>query len=171
MGHSPRRVYRDLQALRCEAVQVKAEHVKRQMKLIEALADSIWRFEGWIPPGADPKFPLGSRSWRNRNPGNLRPILTPGAPKVPVDDRQYRVFDSLAQGWIALLNDITAKLDGSHGLTDDSTLRNFFDIYAPSEDDNDPNKYARQVAIWLSRDLGTTIAPETTLGQLKQLGA
>ena len=93
-----------------------------------------------------------------------------GVQAVPVDDANYRVFDSLAQGWIALLNDITAKLEGSHGLTDNSTLRNFFDIYAPSNDDNDPNKYARQVAIWLSRDLGSTIAPETTLGQLKQLG-
>ena len=140
------------------------------MKLIEALADSIWRFEGWIPPGMDPKFPYGSRSWRNRNPGNLRPVMSSGVQAVPVDDRNYRVFDSLAQGWIALSNDISAKLEGSHGLTDDSTLRNFFDIYAPSDDDNDPNKYARQVAIWLSRDLGRTIAPETTLGQLKQLG-
>ena len=140
------------------------------MKLLEALADSIWRFEGWIPPGVDPKSPQGSRSWRNRNPGNLRPVTMLGVQAVPVDDANYRVFDSLAQGWIALLNDITAKLEGSHGLTDNSTLRNFFDIYAPSNDDNDPNKYARQVAIWLSRDLGSTIAPETTLGQLKQLG-
>jgi hypothetical protein len=140
------------------------------MKLLEALADSIWRFEGWIPPGVDPKSPQGSRSWRNRNPGNLRPVTMLGVQAVPVDDANYRVFDSLAQGWIALLNDITAKLDGSHGLTDNSTLRNFFDIYAPSNDDNDPNKYARQVAIWLSRDLGAMIAPETTLGQLKQLG-
>ena len=140
------------------------------MKLLEALADSIWRFEGWVPPGVDPKLPDGSRSWRNRNPGNLRPVIASGVQAVPVDDRNYRVFDSLAQGWIALLNDISAKLEGSHGLTDNSTLRNFFDIYAPSNDDNDPNKYARQVAIWLSRDLGSTIAPETTLGQLKQLG-
>ena len=149
------------------------------MKLLEALADSIMRFEGWIPPGMDPRSPQGSRSWRNRNPGNLRPVgqnlprmvgTKPLATEIPVDDANYRVFDSLAQGWIALLNDITAKLDGSHGLTDNSTLRNFFDIYAPSNDDNDPNKYARQVAIWLSRDLGSTIAPETTLGQLKQLG-
>jgi hypothetical protein len=140
------------------------------MKLLEALADSIMRFEGWTPPGMDPRSPQGSRSWRNRNPGNLRPVIASGVQAVPVDDRNYRVFESLAQGWIALLNDISAKLEGSHGLTDNSTLRNFFDIYAPSNDDNDPNKYARQVAIWLSRDLGTTIAPETTLGQLKQLG-
>ena len=140
------------------------------MKLLEALADSIMRFEGWLPPAMDPKSPQGSRSWRNRNPGNLRPVTMLGVQAVSVDDANYRVFDSLAQGWIALLNDISAKLEGSHGLTDNSTLRNFFDIYAPSNDDNDPNKYARQVAIWLSRDLGSTIAPETTLGQLKQLG-
>jgi hypothetical protein len=149
------------------------------MKLLEALADSIWRFEGWIPPGVDPKFPNGSRSWRNRNPGNLRPVRSNLKadsdgnlrPIVPVDQANYRVFNSLEYGWAALLDDITAKLNGSHNLTNESTLRNFFDIYAPSDDDNDPNKYARQVAIWLSRDLNQTIAPETTLGQLKQLGA
>jgi hypothetical protein len=136
------------------------------MNLVEALADSIQRFEGWIPPGMDPRSPAGSRSWRNRNPGNLRPAI----PGPPVDDKNYRVFDSLADGWRALVGDIEAKLAGSHGLTDDSTLRNFFDIYAPSDDDNDPDKYARQVATWLSRDLGKTITPETTLGSLKQIG-
>jgi hypothetical protein len=138
------------------------------MRLIEALADSIWRFEGWIPAGTDARYPKGSRSWRNRNPGNLRPI--PGS-FAPVDDSNYRVFDSLSDGWLALINDITVKLAGSHGLTDDSTLRNFFDIYAPSDDNNDPDKYARQVATWLSRDLGSIVTPETTLGALKQLGS
>ena len=128
------------------------------MTLLEALADSIQRFEGWIPPGMDPKLPFGSTSWRNRNPGNLRPI--PGL-IVATDSRGYRVFPSLADGWTALTNDIKAKFAGSHNLTDDSTLRNFFDIYAPSDDDNDPNKYARQVATWLSRDLAVTIGCES----------
>jgi hypothetical protein len=135
--------------------------------LIEALADSIHRFEGWIPPGADPHFPRGSPAWRNRNPGNLRPV--PGQ-LVPVDAGGYRVFQSMSDGWICLVNDIKAKLGGSHDLTDNSTLRQFFDVYAPSDDDNDPDKYARQVAIWLSRDLAVTIVPETTLGYLKGIG-
>ena len=126
---------------------------------IEALADGIMNFEGWH---------RDSRSWRNRNPGNLRPASIP--PTDPVDDANYRVFESLSDGWLALTYDILKKLLGSHGLTDDSTLRNFFDIYAPSDDDNDPDKYARQVAVWLSRDLGQTITPETTLGSLKQIG-
>lgn len=139
------------------------------MDLVEALADSIQRFEGWIPPGVDPRMPAGSRSWRNRNPGNLRPDPRPRAVAQPVDSANYRIFDTLTLGWDALRSDISAKLNGSHNLTDDSTLRNFFDIYAPSDDDNDPDKYARQVAIWLSRDLGGTIAPETTLGYLKGL--
>ena len=137
------------------------------MTVIEALADSIHRFEGWFPPGVDPRYPRGSVSWRNRNPGNLRPMA---GLIVPVDAGGYRVFPSMADGWLALVNDIKAKLAGSHNLTDDSTLRQFFDVYAPSDDDNDPNKYARQVATWLSRDLAVTIAPETTLGYMKQLG-
>jgi hypothetical protein len=135
--------------------------------LVEALADSIHRFEGWIPPGVNPQFPRGSPAWRNRNPGNLRPI--PGQ-LVAVDAGGYRIFSSMSDGWRELVGDINAKLAGSHGLTDESTLRNFFDIYAPSDDDNDPDKYSRQVATWLSRDLGSTITPETTLGYLKGLG-
>jgi hypothetical protein len=141
--------------------------------LVEALADSIFRFEGWIPPGVDPRMPHGSHSWRNRNPGNLRPVGSdPGGrgAVVPVDAENYRVFDSLADGWIELKRDIAAKLAGSHGLTDASTLRNFFDIYAPSDDNNNPDKYANQVAAWLSRDLGVTIVASTTLGSLKGTG-
>ena len=138
------------------------------MTLAEALADSIFRFEGWIPPGVDPKLPRGSASWRNRNPGNLRAI--PGQ-LVPVDNGGYRVFNSMADGWNALLNDVRAKLGGSHNLTDDSTLHDFFSIYAPVDDDNDPTKYSRQVAQWLSRDLAVTITPETSLGYLKQHSA
>lgn len=87
-----------------------------------------------------------------------------------MDANGYRIFPTMADGWAALVNDVTAKLAGSHGLKDESTLRNFFDIYAPSDDDNDPDKYSRQVAIWLSRDLNATITPGTTLGYLKGLG-
>jgi hypothetical protein len=137
------------------------------MDLVEALADSIFRFEGWIPPGQDPRMPHGSRSWRNRNPGNLRPI--PGQ-SVPVDDANYRVFERLSLGWDELRSDIRAKLAGSHGLTDTSTLRQFFDIYAPSDDNNNPDKYASQVAAWLSRDLDATITAATVLEELKGLG-
>jgi hypothetical protein len=137
------------------------------MTLVEALADSIHRFEGWIPPGVDPHSPRGSTAWRNRNPGNLRAV--PGQ-LVPVDPNGYRVFASMSDGWTALVSDIKAKLAGSHDLTDESTLLQFFNIYAPSDDDNDPAKYARQVAVWLSRDLAVTISPDTTLGYLKGLG-
>jgi hypothetical protein len=147
------------------------------MDIIEALGDAISRFEGWIPPGVDAKFPRGSRAWRNRNPGNLRPVGTnvtfdaqgEARQVVPVDDANYRVFATLADGWFALRSDISAKLAGSHGLTDQSTLRNFFDIYAPSDDSNDPDKYTRQVARWLTQDYGKLISPDTTLGFLKTL--
>ena len=138
------------------------------MDLIEALADAIYRFEGWIPAGVDPRMPHGSRSWRNRNPGNLRP--RPGQ-VVPIDEEKYRVFPTFADGWNELRGDISAKLAGSHGLTDQSTIRNFFDVYAPSDDSNDPDKYSRQVAAWLSRDFATPVTSATTLGYLKGLEA
>jgi hypothetical protein len=133
------------------------------MDLVEALADAIQRFEGWIP--ASKEVPRGSRAWRNRNPGNLRPFDR----AQPTDEANYRKFPTLANGWEALRADISAKLAGSHGLTDGSTLRNFFDIYAPSDDSNDPDKYARQVANWLTIYLATPISAQSTLRSLKVL--
>jgi hypothetical protein len=133
------------------------------MDLVEAIADAIQRFEGWMPAGAGYE---GSRSWRNRNPGNLRPSVNSD---VPVDAGNYRTFTTLADGWFALRADISAKLGGTHGLTNQSTLRNFFDIYAPSGDANNPDQYADRVATWLSFSLGRQITAKTTLGDLKAI--
>jgi hypothetical protein len=120
---------------------------------LEALADAFMHHEGWYP---------GSRSNRNRNPGNLRPWKE-GQAK---DDGGYRVFVSLIDGYQALLNDLEAKLHGSHGLTLDSTLLDLLNIYAPAGDNNNPNAYALAVAQWVSTALGK---PITTKTQLKEL--
>lgn len=122
------------------------------MNPTEALADAIMQFEGWRQ---------GTRSWRNRNPGNLRPYAAGQA----ADADGYRIFDSLAQGWMALLNDLQAKFNGSHNLTLQSTLLDLLNIYAPAGDNNNPNEYALFVARWTSAALGRQITPQTTLGE------
>jgi len=116
----------------------------------EALADSIMTFEGWKQ---------GSRSWRNRNPGNLRPFKS----GQEDDGDGYRVFASLAEGWQALLDDLNSKFGGSHGLTPTSPLIDLFNVYAPAGDANNPSAYTTFVCTRCSSILGRTITPTTTL--------
>lgn len=124
------------------------------MSALEALADAIMQFEGWK---------MDSRSWRNRNPGNLRPFATGQSS----DSGGYRVFDSLDQGWVALKNDLKAKFDGSHGLTANSTLLDLLNVYAPAGDANNPTEYTKFVCTWATRALGRTITQLTTLGEFQ----
>lgn len=121
------------------------------MTPLEALADAIMFFEGWKQ---------GSRSWRNRNPGNLRPYSS----NQPQDSGGYRVFESLADGFAALTQDLEAKFGGSHGLTHASTLLDLLNVYAPAGDANNPSEYTDFVCLWTSKALARTITPTTTLG-------
>src|SRR5580692_1641738 len=102
------------------------------MQPLEALADAIMNFEGWR---------RDSRSWRNRNPGNLRPTSS----SQPQDGDNYRVFDSLGDGFSALRSDLAAKFGGSHNLKPDSTLLDLFNCYAPAGDANNPSAYTQFV--------------------------
>jgi hypothetical protein len=121
------------------------------MQPIEALADAIMQFEGWH---------RDSRSWRNRNPGNLRPA---GGVSVYTDADNYRVFTSLAEGFDALLADLRAKFGGSHNLKPESTLLDLFNCYAPAGDANNPSAYTQFVCGWTSHILGRSVTPSTTL--------
>lgn len=121
------------------------------MTPVEALADAVMQFEGWR---------AGSRSWRNRNPGNLRPYSS----NQPVDGQNYRVFESLSDGFLALTEDLEAKFAGSHGLTHNSTLLDLLNVYAPAGDANNPSEYTQFVCLWTSKALNRTITPATTLG-------
>ena len=119
---------------------------------MEALADAISQYEGWHKD---------SRSWRNRNPGNLRPFNS----QQIQDGEGYRVFPSMADGWRALLDDLAAKFAGSDGLTEASTLLDLLNIYAPAGDSNNPNAYTLFVCAWTGHALGRVISPKTTLSE------
>src|ERR1051326_2124040 len=107
------------------------------MTVLESLADAFMQFEG---------FHRDSRSWRNRNPGNLRPT----DPSQATDGQNYRVFPSLADGFAALRSDLNAKLHGSHNLQPTSTLLDMLSVYAPAGDHNNPTAYAMFVLSWLN---------------------
>ena len=133
------------------------------MDIIEAMAEAILRFEGWFPAGT-PGFPQGSRAWRKRNPGNLRP-----RPGEAADSGGYAIHPSLDVGWIKLKLRIGEYFGGAFGLSDKSTLVDFFNVYAPADDSNAPALYATKVASWITSYTGHQIGANTTIGELKAL--
>lgn len=116
---------------------------------LEAVADAIMSFEGWKP---------GTRSYVNRNPGNLE-----GGSKV--DAKNYDVFPSLIDGYSALLRELRDKFIGNnrHGIGPESSLLDLFNVYAPPSDNNPTNQYCAFVAHWVSMVLGTVVVSETKL--------
>jgi hypothetical protein len=75
---------------------------------------------------------------RYNNPGNLRDPVT----------KQFKYFNTTQEGWRALREDLSAKMTGKTktGLTPNSTLYEFAQIYAPDKDRNDPKAYAEFIA-------------------------
>jgi hypothetical protein len=122
------------------------------MDALEAIADAIMHFEGWVP---------GSRSYRNRNPGNLEH-------GGHVDDKGYNVYTTFIEGYAALLLELKDKFTGHnvHGIGPDSTLLALFNVYAPPSDNNPTNKYCEFVASYASTALGRTITPSSLLSTI-----
>lgn len=115
---------------------------------VNSLAAAIQQYEGWFPPGA--QFPQGSLSYRNNNPGNLRPgSLAVGATGV---NGGYAVFPDYQTGWNALVGLIQSNQ--YYG----DTLTQFFQTYAPAADNNNPAAYAAGVAAQLGVDANTPIS-------------
>lgn len=121
------------------------------MNGLEAVADAIMAFEGWKP---------GSRSYTNRNPGNLE---IPGSVKDATG--KYTVFPDFVSGYSALLRELQSKFSGqnNHGISQSSTLLGLFNIYAPPSDNNPTNAYAAFVASWVGKALGKPITVESEL--------
>lgn len=119
------------------------EDINHQPNL-EDLAQVIKEYEGYY---------FNSVSDRNNNPGNLR--YSPY--QVGVRDG-FAYFNTHEDGWNALLHQLTIAADGRSYVYDpEMNLYQFFNVYAPTEDSNMPNLYAKTVIEQLS------ISPETKL--------
>lgn len=120
------------------------------MNGLDALATAIMWHEG------EPGFRPGARSFKNCNPGNLRTASAPAH-----DAGGFAVWPDLIAGYEALWDDLADKFTGnnSHGLGPDSNLADFFNVYAPAGDQNDPQSYAQFAAAWIGVATGkaTTI--------------
>ena len=108
--------------------------------LLVDLCLAIQTKEGWF---------TGSRSWRNRNPGNLKYIGQKGS--VGKDDKGFAIFTTYEEGLAALKNMILRAAQGKSIIyKSNMSLYEFFNLYAPSADDNNPRQYAEQVAYKLN---------------------
>ncbi len=107
----------------------------RENKL-DSFCLAIQSFEGYYP---------GSRSFVNRNPGNIRFIGQKSA--IGQDHSGFCIFPTYEIGFQALKDLVIAAYSGkSKVYSPDMTLIAFFSKYAPTSDNNDPNAYANFVA-------------------------
>lgn len=130
------------------------------MKIIK-WAEAIKEFEGWKP---------GSRSYRTNNQGNLRyTSYTKSLGAIGKDAGNFCIFSDEQAGFDALCQFLTdaagRKLKPYHVFSfaiayhrkmmpegkngdelPDFSIRDFFHIYAPSSDSNNPHIYASFVA-------------------------
>jgi hypothetical protein len=89
-----------------------------------ALAQSV--VEGYNP---------GTAAYRNNNPGNLRSVSGP-----------FKQFSTLQEGAQAMLDYIErANSKQNKAYLKANTLIEYINVYAPSEDQNDPNSYTASI--------------------------
>ena len=116
-------------------------------------------YEGYFPPGENPEHPNGTLAWRNRNPGNLR--YAGQARAIGQDKNGFAVFKTYQDGFGTLVEMVNRAIKGKSAVYSPTmTFTQYFNKYAPSADNNDPDRYAREVA----KRLG--VPPETRINEL-----
>lgn len=107
--------------------------------LLNGLCLAIKEMEGWFPPS--PKYPNGSKSWRNNNPGNTKystkGYLSKYEP-VKKDATGFAVFKDYATGWLYLKNLVLSKAKANPNWD----LLDFASNWAPASDNNNPVAYS-----------------------------
>ncbi|EBC6126071.1 lytic transglycosylase catalytic [Salmonella enterica] len=84
---------------------------------------------------------------RNNNPGNIRPVGGNG----------FRFFESALHGWEAMKNQLMRYFTGKTTGRALQTIQDIVSTWAPAGDNNDPKKYAKDVAKWMG------VSPNTVL--------
>ena len=145
--------------LMLQILQLQAQKPAGDQKLLRKWAGAIQVYEGYYP---------FSRSYRNKNPGNLKFTgYTQSLGAIKADVAGFCIFPTYEAGFEALCQFLKDAANGelkayhSPGAKpSDFTLLQFFAAYAPSSDKNNPNAYASFVA----RQLG--IGPEIKIATL-----
>lgn len=97
---------------------------------------------------------------RNNNPGNIRPVGSGG----------FRAFGSALEGWEAMKNQLMRYFTGKTTGRRLQTIMDIVSTWAPSADNNDPAKYARDVAGWMgvSPTAALNLSDPNTMAMLMQ---
>lgn len=115
-------------------------------------------------PGAEPDQHAQSakrtRADRNNNPGNIKNVGGGG----------FRMFGSALQGWTAMKNQLMRYFTGKTTGRALQTIQDIVSTWAPASDNNNPKKYAQDVAGWLnvSPDAVLNLTNPNTMAALMQ---
>lgn len=115
-------------------------------------------------PGAEPEQHAQSTKRtladRNNNPGNIRPVSGKG----------FRFFESALEGWEAMKNQLMRYFTGKTTGRALQTIQDIVSTWAPAGDNNDPKKYAQDVAKWMgvSPNAILNLTDPRTMGALMQ---
>jgi hypothetical protein len=121
--------------------------MQQKENLLDEWCDAIQEFEGYYP---------GSKSFRNKNPGNLRYIKQAGS--IGQDTTGFAIFRTYHDGRKALYMMLKRAATGlSKVYRPDMSLASFFHTYAPTSDNNAPDTYAKFVAKKLGVSVTTKI--------------
>ena len=102
----------------------------------------------------------GTLADRNNNPGNIRPVSGKG----------FRFFESALEGWEAMKNQLMRYFTGKPTGRALQTIQDIVSTWAPAGDNNDPKKYAQDVAKWMgvSPNAILNLTDPRTMGALMQ---
>ncbi|HCL9703361.1 TPA: lytic transglycosylase catalytic [Escherichia coli] len=102
----------------------------------------------------------GTLADRNNNPGNIRPVSGKG----------FRFFESALEGWGAMKNQLMRYFTGKTTGRALQTIQDIVSTWAPAGDNNDPKKYAQDVAKWMgvSPNAILNLTDPRTMGALMQ---
>ncbi|EGK2894874.1 lytic transglycosylase catalytic [Escherichia coli] len=102
----------------------------------------------------------GTLADRNNNPGNIRPVRGKG----------FRFFESALEGWEAMKNQLMRYFTGKTTGRALQTIQDIVSTWAPAGDNNDPKKYAQDVAKWMgvSPNAILNLTDPRTMGALMQ---
>lgn len=138
----------------------KKNSVEPSSKL-DRWALAIQKHEGYFAPGQNSKYPKGTLSWQNKNPGNIRYAGLFAQMAIGKHPLNFCIFETYEKGFEALKLLLTRAATGKSSVYDpEGDLYDFYSHYAPSADNNNPRAYAEAVA----REIGV---PATT--KIKEL--
>lgn len=111
---------------------------REERDIVNEFCLAIQQYEGWYP---------GSKAYRNNNPGNIRAV-----------DGSFLVFPTYEKGFAYLKDYVTRACTGKHKAYQPTyNISQFFGVYAPTLDNNNPDKYAQFVADKIKLPITTQI--------------